>query len=60
MTQSFDLQGSGEVAEDWALVMVVMLVLVVLVEGKERVDGLELVEGCFWVVLLWTRFRWNS
>ena len=34
MTQTFELQGSGEVDEDW--------VLVVLVVGKGRVDGL----GC--------------
>ena len=37
MTQTFELQGSGEVDEDWVLV-----VLVLLVVGKGRVDGL----GC--------------
>ena len=38
MTQTFELQGSGEVDEDWVLVVL----LVVLVVGKGRVDGL----GC--------------
>ena len=37
MTQTFELQGSGEVDEDW-----VLLVLVLLVVGNGRVDGL----GC--------------